>query len=97
MILLLIYSELSCNICRLQNNTEKEAETPPIAFPNTAESMLCKKLQQFEDQLMEIVANNEISKKQTVKITNIKKIHSDKIGEQDFGKKPLARDETIVL
>ena len=91
MILLLIYSELSCNICRLQNNTEKEAETPPIAFPNTTESMLCKKLQQFEDQLKEIVANNDISKKQTVKITNIYKMTSDKIGATHLWKKPLAR------
>ena len=53
--------------------------------------MLCRKLEQFEDQLKEIVANNDISKKQTVKLTNIKKIDSDKIGEQILGKKPLAR------
>ena len=66
------YYEQSCNIYRLQN--EKEAETPPIASPTTSESMLCKKLQQFEDQLKEILAHNDISKKQTVKITNIKKI-----------------------
>ena len=91
MILILIYSKLSCNICRLQNNTEKEAETPPIASPTIAESLLCKKLQQFEDQLKEILAHNDISKKQTVKITNIKKIDSNKIGVKDLGKKPFAR------
>jgi hypothetical protein len=84
-------SEQLCNICRLQNNTEKEAETPPITSPTTTESLLCKKLQHFEDQLKEILANKEIAKKQTVKITNIKKVDSDKISEKGFGKKPLAR------
>ena len=97
MILLLIYSELSCNICRLQNYTEKEAETPPIDSLTTTESLLCKKLQQLEDQLKEILANNVISKKQTVNIPNIKKIDSDKIGEQNLGKKNTFMMENIIF
>jgi hypothetical protein len=72
--MLLIYSEKSCNICRLQNDTQKEAETPPIALPTASESVLCTKLQQFEDQLNEILANNVIFKKQKVKTTNVKKM-----------------------
>ena len=89
MILPFTYYEQSCNIYRLQN--EKEAETPPIASPTTSESMLCKKFQQIEEQLKEILANSVISKKQTENIPNIKKIDSDKIVEKDLGTKPLAR------
>ena len=53
--------------------------------------MLCRKLEQFENQLKEIFANKDIFRKQTLKITNISNTNSDKVGEQDFWKKPLAR------
>ena len=83
------------NNSRLENKTKANSETPATAFSTPLQSPLYRKLEQFEDQLKEIITNNKIAKEKTaIKIKNYRPIvtnHIKTAGPKDLGKMPLAR------
>jgi len=80
---------------RLENKTKANSEMPATAFSTPLQSPLYRKLEQFEDQLKEIIANNKIAKEKTaIKTKNYRPIvtnHIKMAGTKDLGKTPLAR------